>query len=120
LRVAARAAFGSWKFEGARRDGDYRGRADAGRLAARAGVRSTFHSCDRGAGAVVRLGGGGAAARFLSTLSQSRFTWLYFAVSLGISLALYRSLDNVAAALPMFIVIYQAINFHHYITASTA
>lgn len=60
-------------------------------------------------------GGIEPAARFLSTLSQSRFTWLYFAVSLGLSSALYWSLDNVVAALPLFIVIYQAINFHHYI-----
>lgn len=60
-------------------------------------------------------GGIDAAAKFLSTLSQTRFTWLYFAVSLGLSSALYWSLDNVVTALPMFIVIYQAINFHHYV-----
>ncbi|MFQ5953965.1 MAG: hypothetical protein ACE5JZ_02760 [Kiloniellales bacterium] len=60
-------------------------------------------------------GGIDARAKFLSTISQSRFSWLYFAVCLGISSVLYLALENMVAALPLLVVTYQAINFHHYI-----
>ena len=54
-------------------------------------------------------------AKFLSTISQRRNAWLYFLVCFGISTLIYLGVKNVIAALPVFIVIYQAINFHHYI-----
>lgn len=54
-------------------------------------------------------------ARFLSTLSQSRNVWLYFAVCVGISTAVYLGLQTVFAALPVLMATYQVINFHHYI-----
>ncbi len=60
-------------------------------------------------------GGIDARAKFLSTISQNRFTWLYFAIFLGISTLVYWGLTNAVYALPMFVVIYQAINFHYYI-----
>lgn len=56
--------------------------------------------------------------RFLSTLSQTRNIWLYFGVCLGISTAIYLTLQTVFAAVPILLAIYQAINFHHYIADS--
>jgi hypothetical protein len=60
-------------------------------------------------------------APFLSALSQTRRWPLYVAVCLGISTVLYfgleRSLRAFAAesALPLFLIAYMAINFHHYV-----
>ncbi len=61
--------------------------------------------------------------RFLSTISQPEKAFLYFAVSLAISTAVYFALGlGVVIAsvgtLPLAIVIYQTINFHHYIVDS--
>jgi hypothetical protein len=57
-------------------------------------------------------------ARFLSMLSQTRNVWLYFAVCVGISTAVYLALQSVIAAVPILMAVYQAINFHHYIADS--
>lgn len=57
-------------------------------------------------------------ARFLSFISQSRNVWLYLAVCAGISTAMYLLLENTLALLIAPIVIYQTINFHHYIVDS--
>ncbi len=55
-------------------------------------------------------------ARFLSTISQEQNAWCYFAVCFGLSTLIYLTISNVTAALlPLTIVIYQTINFHHYI-----
>ncbi len=64
-----------------------------------------------------------AKARFLSTISQSRNWWLYFVICLLISTLLYVAISvfgakALALGLPSLIVIYQAINFHHYIVDS--
>lgn len=54
-------------------------------------------------------------ARFLSWLSQTRNVWIYFAVCIGISTALYLALQSFIAAVPVLLATYQIINFHHYI-----
>jgi hypothetical protein len=54
-------------------------------------------------------------ARFLSRLSQTHNAWLYFAVCIGISTAVYLSLQSFIAAVPVLLATYQIINFHHYI-----
>jgi hypothetical protein len=54
-------------------------------------------------------------AKFLSTLSQERNLWRYLLVCFAISTIIYATLESTVAALPLFVVIYQAINFHHYI-----
>ena len=60
------------------------------------------------------------AARSLSTLCQSDKVIRYFAVCLGISTLLYIGIKVSSVAigdvgLPLLIVIYQIINFHHYV-----
>ena len=57
-------------------------------------------------------------ARFLSFISQSRNVWIYLIVCVGLSSALYFALENSLALLIAPIVIYQTINFHHYIVDS--
>jgi hypothetical protein len=69
-----------------------------------------------------------AKHRFLSTISQTRFTHVYFAVCLAVTLLLYTALESsltkvaaaaaLASSLPLVLVAYQAINFHHYIVDS--
>jgi hypothetical protein len=59
-----------------------------------------------------------ARASFLSYLSQTRNAWLYFLVCLGLSTAIYQALSAVVNSLPVLIVTYQVINFHHYIADS--
>ena len=60
-------------------------------------------------------------ARLLSYLSQRRNWPLYFFVCLAISSIVYFGLEKTTAALdhrtalPLFLVVYQAINFHHYL-----
>jgi hypothetical protein len=54
-------------------------------------------------------------ARFLSTISQEQRTLVYTGVCLAISTAAYLAIGHVAAVLPVALVTYQAINFHHYI-----
>ena len=62
-------------------------------------------------------------ARFLSTISQPKNWWRYFAVCLAITTALYGGISAfeaqfLAFGLPSLIILYQAINFHHYIADS--
>ena len=55
-------------------------------------------------------------AKFLSIISQDQNAWRYFAVCFGLSTVIYLTISNITAALlPLAIVIYQTINFHHYI-----
>ena len=58
-------------------------------------------------------------AVFLGWLSQRRNLWAYLAVCLGISTAFYGGLQWTAAAagigMAMLMVVYQTVNFHHYI-----
>ena len=68
-------------------------------------------------------GGVDPAHRFLSTLSQPRHTRRYFVVSMVIASIFYGLLGIALAAapetgLPLAIVAYQTINFHHYIVDS--
>lgn len=57
--------------------------------------------------------------RFLSWLSQRRNLWAYLGVCLGISTVFYAGLQWSAAAagigMAVLMVVYQTINFHHYI-----
>ena len=62
-------------------------------------------------------------AKFLSTISQSRNKIQYFVCCFAISTTLYFALIRfsgqiLAIGIPSLIVIYQAINFHHYIVDS--
>lgn len=64
-----------------------------------------------------------AKARFLSTISQSKNWWLYFAICFAITTLIYKGISALGAAfiilgLPSLIIIYQTINFHHYIVDS--
>lgn len=58
-------------------------------------------------------------ARLLSWLSQRRNLWAYLGVCLGISTVFYAGLQWSAAAagfgMAILMVVYQTINFHHYI-----
>ena len=59
-------------------------------------------------------------AKFLSKISQSHNFGYYFLVCFGISTAVYFSFLFVSTSfalvgVPLLIIIYQAINFHHYI-----
>jgi hypothetical protein len=66
-----------------------------------------------------------ARHRFISTISQRKKVTVYFTVCLGISTAVYLTLYllltkvssafALAAAAPLVLIAYQAINFHHYI-----
>jgi hypothetical protein len=58
------------------------------------------------------------AARFLSTISQPKHIISYMAVCLAISTTLYLSIASLAVLIVTPIVIYQAINFHHYVVDS--
>ncbi len=59
--------------------------------------------------------------RFLSTISQTRNVVVYFAVCLAISTAAYLMLGEAtdqldsATAVPVTLVVYMIINFHHYV-----
>jgi len=54
-------------------------------------------------------------ARFLSYISQSSNAWKYFGVCLALSTVTYLFLANTAALLLPAIIVYQAVNFHHYV-----
>ncbi|MEE9301542.1 MAG: hypothetical protein V3V17_10530 [Alphaproteobacteria bacterium] len=54
-------------------------------------------------------------AIFLSTISQTRNAWRYLLVCFAISSLLYLGLNMAFASLAILVVIYQIINFHHYI-----
>jgi hypothetical protein len=61
--------------------------------------------------------------RWLSTLSQPRNVAKYFGVTLGLTLVAYLGLNGViialpASTLPLALVAYQTINFHHYVVDS--
>jgi len=64
-------------------------------------------------------GGIDPKAPFLSRISQLDKSWLYFGVCIGFSTVAYVVLGNTVALLLPAVVIYQAINFHHYIVDST-
>lgn len=62
-------------------------------------------------------------ARFLSTISQADKAWLYFGVCLALTSVFYLSVDLAIDqfshwALPLALIVYQTINFHHYIVDS--
>ena len=63
-------------------------------------------------------GGSDPQARFLSRINQIDKSWLYFGVCIGISTVAYAISQNTVALLLPAVVIYQAINFHHYIVDS--
>jgi len=69
-------------------------------------------------------GGVDDKARFLSTISQSKNIVTYFLVCLAISTFVYGSLsfmisrDTLLVGLPVIILFYQTVNFHHYIVDS--
>lgn len=58
-------------------------------------------------------------AKFLSTISQSRNAWMYFGVCLLLTGVVYGALTLLQIGfgwpLAVIIVVYQAINFHHYL-----
>jgi hypothetical protein len=61
--------------------------------------------------------------RWLSTLSQPRNIAKYFGVTLGLTVVAYVGLNVVLVAvpamtLPVALIAYQTINFHHYIVDS--
>jgi hypothetical protein len=65
-------------------------------------------------------GGVDPSARFLSWLSQSENKYRYVAVCLGISTVTYGVIhlatgSSLIAGLPFLVLVYQTINFHHYI-----
>lgn len=60
-----------------------------------------------------------AKARLISWMSQSRNLWAYVLISVLISTAVYTTIANLAAAIVAPIIVYQAINFHHYIVDGT-
>jgi len=59
--------------------------------------------------------------KFLSMLSQSKNQWFYYSLCLAISTIIYRSVWEMTGIIkygsgPMvMLVIFQTINFHHYI-----
>lgn len=60
------------------------------------------------------------SARFLSWLSQSSNKFKYFLVCFGISTVAYALVGlsvggQILAGLPLIVIIYQGVNFHHYI-----
>ena len=62
-------------------------------------------------------------AVFLSTISQPGNWWLYLAVCLAFTTLLYGAIAGfgeflIALGLPSMIIVYQTINFHHYIVDS--
>jgi len=56
-------------------------------------------------------------ARFLSYISQRKRVWLYLLVCLGISTLAYKIIPYVLFFMPL-IIIFQAVNFHHYLVDS--
>lgn len=54
-------------------------------------------------------------ARLISWMSQTRNVWAYVLISLAISTAVYIAIASLAAAIVAPIIVYQAINFHHYV-----
>lgn len=68
-------------------------------------------------------GGIDPKARLLSAISQPSRAWLYFAVCLGITTIFYSAVNGIIGqfshwGLPLVVIVYQTINFHHYIVDS--
>ncbi len=63
-------------------------------------------------------GGIDPQAKFLSTISQNKNAWMYFAACLGITTAVYAPLAASSLAVPILMLMYQVFNFHHYIANS--
>lgn len=64
-----------------------------------------------------------SSARFLSKISQSENIWRYFFFCVAISTVIYLTgfliaSNQFVAGLPMVVILFQAINFHHYIVDS--
>lgn len=59
-------------------------------------------------------------SNFLSTISQARNAWIYFLICFGLSTVIYVAVNNIFTALAVvpLVVVYQSINFHHYIVDS--
>lgn len=62
-------------------------------------------------------------ARVLSWISQTKNWWLYFSICIAISTAVYMAIGGATSglgemALPVALVVYMSINFHHYIVDS--
>jgi hypothetical protein len=58
--------------------------------------------------------------KFLSTISQTKNIYLYFTICIGVSTLIYFSSSKMLGllnftSLPLAVVFYQAVNFHHYI-----
>ncbi len=58
------------------------------------------------------------AAEFLSTISQDGNLWRYLLVCVAISTLAYLAIGSLIAAVVAPILVYQTINFHHYIVDS--
>jgi hypothetical protein len=68
-------------------------------------------------------GGAKEKAPFLSAISQAKNWWRYFAVCLAITTLIYGGVSMfgpylLAVGLPSLIIVYQTLNFHHYIVDS--
>lgn len=57
-------------------------------------------------------------AKFLSIISMRKNRWRYVGVCFGLSTIIYISVSSLVASLTAMIIIYQSINFHHYIVDS--
>lgn len=61
-------------------------------------------------------------APFLSKISQPKNWWMYFGVCIGIATVVYAGIDystsSLATALPITLIVYQSLNFHHYVVDS--
>ncbi len=56
--------------------------------------------------------------KLISTLSQTKNIVLYFAFCLTITTAIYYTVESIVTSLVALMVVYQSINFHHYIVDS--
>ncbi|MBT5074823.1 MAG: hypothetical protein HOJ34_01825 [Kordiimonadaceae bacterium] len=62
-------------------------------------------------------------ARFLSRISQNKNRWLYMVICLSLTTVVYSSIDSLqnviyAIGIPSLVLVYQSLNFHHYIVDS--
>lgn len=56
--------------------------------------------------------------KLISTLSQTKNAGLYFVYCLTITTAIYYMVDSIATSIVALMIIYQSLNFHHYIVDS--
>lgn len=59
-------------------------------------------------------------ARFLSRISQTKNRWLYMVICLSLTTVVYTTINNLqdviyAIGIPSLVLIYQSLNFHHYV-----